>query len=245
MKKKIIISVVAVLILIGIGLTVVLVIHKKNEKVPVVLCQWNNDEAEYTVCEVVGEVSYSNLAGIDTVVFTTDMTMDEIIDSNSKDYVETHKVIYYFKQRDAAIFFNDNNYYYILEIENGIYEAGGLWGNWEEDGFTSADINFPFPNRENFFDGMYETCKELNYDAIGQYFKLFDFEYLKSFYSRLSDDLYDIDEENQIITVKAYGNTNNIVWEGGMKYEIIIDCKEKTITGPSKDGGTITIPSFD
>lgn len=244
-KKWIIIAAILIIIIVTVIVKIIIPMVKKYQKVPVILNYWNDKKAQYTVCEIYGEVHYSTWDTVDRTTFVTEMTMDEIIETNKDDFLGMYTINYSHEKREAAVFFRDDNYFYIIKDEEegreNIYYTSQLSGKWCADGMHNADIRYPFPDPFHIHDGMVELGKEIGYDYLGEIFNLYSFEDMKEFYSRLSDDLYTIDEENRTITVKAYGNTNNLSWEGGYRYDIIIDFNNRTISGPDTKGGLVEL----
>lgn len=115
-----------------------------------------------------------------------------------------------------------------------------MCAEWSVEGLEVSCIKFPFPERLTFD----ETCNMEGYigkKSFDRIFDEYDFEYMKDFYSRISSDLRVIDEENQIVTIKAYADAKMTSVDSGYLYEIVIDCKNHTITGPTQDGGTLTL----
>lgn len=239
MKKKAIILLVIVVCVV-LAFALIKIHNKKEPDKDVLINNWNDKKAEYPVCKIYGEIG--KLSVLDCkLLFETEMSMEEIIETNKDAYVTTEMKYFYLSGSEAAIFFNNNNYYYVLEQgrKDNCYRAGNLCAQWSVDGFHTANIRFPFPEVEIFEENLVKDS------SIREYFtRIFDnysFEYMKDFYSRISSDLCTIDEENQTITIKAYANTENISWDSGYLYEIVIDCKNRSITGPMQDGGTYTL----
>lgn len=246
MKKrtKDVILISSILVAIIAGIIVTLIISKEKE-VPVVVMRWNGRE-EYTLCEINGEVKPSSIDFTDGTFLRTDMTMQELIDTNSEAFIGMKT---FFKNQEvceAAVFYDKNSYFYIVddrenELSNYNYFADSLYARWSGGGYLYADIKFPFPDAIELRDEALEDSDGYEYYYYVPIFDLHDFYEMKEFYSRFSDDMYSIDEENQIITVKAYGNTNNVAWESGYNYEIVIDCKNRTIAGPGRNGSVMVL----
>lgn len=221
--------------------------NKENEykEVDIISNKWNDIFAEYVFCTVTGKVSFSTGSETGSGYFETDASLEEMISANIEDYIGNGEIHWdgssprkeiKKEPAEAALFFSDDNYYYIFwEKETDVYIMGNLCARWDGGSLHAADIRFPFPEPILFFENISK------YWDIQYIFECHDFEDMKEFYSRISEEYYSVDEENQIIKVKAYGNTYSLSWEGGYRYEIIIDCKNRTITGPTRDGGTITL----
>lgn len=213
------------------------VIKGKN----VYINNWNDLEAEYRLCTVKGRVDDLDFSEC-TISFKTHMSLDEIIETNREDYVGKKDIYFYSFKYEAALFFRNDNYYFIYyNKDNDNYRAGNLCARWTADGLWGANIKFPFPEAQDIYEDYEDLEKEFDIDIMDEIFEKDDFETMKEFYSRLSPEICSIDEENQIITVKAYSNTESISWDSGYLYEIVIDCKNHTITGPTREGGTVTL----
>ncbi|MBQ8281348.1 MAG: hypothetical protein IJZ25_02980 [Lachnospiraceae bacterium] len=241
MRKKKFIIIISVAVIITLLVSLVILFYKRNIKTyPVIMELWNNELRTYTLCSVTGEVQKNTTANDESVTFITEMSMDEIAGEHG-DYVGEMTINYFFKHEKVYVFCASDNYYCVIKGEDNVYTAEPMYGKWQAGGYFSADIRFPFPEPRKFYDEMDYYGKEGGYDIIGDIFELYSFDCFKEFYSRISDEYYSIDEVNQTITLKAYGNTNNISWDSGYYYEIVIDCKNKTISGPGEDDSTIVL----
>lgn len=250
MKKKtkliILMSTIAVITAAGIITALVLIhIHKeKNKEIPVMVSRWNG-EGEYPLCTIVGEAEPSRQAFVYGIYISTSMTMEEMIATNTEAFIGMETIYRDWKPYEAAIFYDNDSYFYIIENTMpkapGYYIADCLYARWAGGNTLYADIRFPFPHAIRLSDEAADDFNGYYYYYHIPIFDLHDFSEMKAFYSRLPDDLYSIDEENQTITVKAYGNTNNVAWESGYKYEIVLDYKNRTISGPTRDGKTIVL----
>ena len=240
MKKKIK-PLIIVFLIVLVFLIIFRIPDRKGPDQRVLLNNWNDLEAQYAVCKISGEVESLSLFKCKRW-FETEMSLDEMIESNKEDYVTTEEKFFHFPEGPVAVFFSNDNYYYILEqgVRENYYEAGNLCAEWSVEGLESSHIKFPFPERLTFD----ETCNMEGYigkKSFDRIFDEYDFEYMKDFYSRISSDLRVIDEENQIVTIKAYADAKMTSVDSGYLYEIVIDCKNHTITGPTQDGGTLTL----
>lgn len=215
------------------------------KKTPVLVSKWNAEDETYKLCTIRGKTDYD--ASDYTAYFKTGLSYEKITESNAEAYLGEKTLVFYRQEYEAAVFFDNDNYYYFYKAKGmeKYYYAGNLSAGWRADRQVRDTLRFPFPDVMSFHDIEHHETedKEFFLEDLAAFFDRHNFEDMKEFYSRLSGELCAIDEENQTITVKAYGKTTdeNGIVESGCIYDIVIDCKNRSVTGPGKDGSPYTI----
>lgn len=106
------------------------------------------------------------------------------------------------------VFMNNNHYFFIRQEDMGVVIYDGM-RSWENDGFTFA---VHMPCVEDFFDKV-EVFVPWE-ASVG----LSSYEDLLNYYSRLSDTVYEIDDQNKTLYLSIYNES--LGWmDSGVKLE--------------------------
>ena len=136
--KKTAIILVAIVLLISLA-TVFIVIFNNNKKQKVYVSNWDGTDNRYAICEINGSDSVNPCFGECWTGFTTDMTLDEIVETNQKDYIKDVTYVYDGLKKSAKLFFHNNNYYVIYyEKEFNLYYTRCCHGTMQDEEYNMA-----------------------------------------------------------------------------------------------------------
>lgn len=235
MKKKTIAIIVSIVVLGIIGILAVLIVQgNKNKEQLVYVSNWDGMENRYAICAISGEDSITTYFGECWTGFKTDMTLDEIAETNKADFV---KDIVFGEQglkKSAKLFFNNNNYY-VIYCEEGTdtYFARCCCAVIEDGGIR--DVYVPMPVHTIISDEIAGVSKAFGENLVDELYGLCSFEEACEFYERYTNNYITIDKENQTITVPGYKVQTNSIAED----YLIMDWKNKTYTYTDSDGKII------
>lgn len=203
---------------------------------------WNDPHASYIVCDakVNGEVTvmYRDC----TVAFESDSKKEDIVATNKEDYLGEITYIDDCLEFPASLFYHDNNYYVLFyDEDHEFYWVQNCYLDYSYK-VSSTDIYVPSPVYLNVSENVIQYYVE-DYDEnmLDHLFDNCTFEEAKEFYSRLSQEYVEIDEEKKQITVDGYALGKQKIIDKC----ITIDFAKREIIGIDEEGNYNTITGME
>ncbi len=231
--KKTAIILVAIVLLISLA-TVFVVIFNSNKKQKVYVSNWDGTDNRYAICEINGSDSVSTCFGECWTGFTTDMTLDEIVETNQKDYIKDVTYLYDGLKKSAKLFFHGNNYYVIYyEKEFNLYYARCCHGTMQDEEYNI--VYFPSPVETIISKDIADSLKKDGENLVNEFYDYCSFDEACDFYKRYIGSNIKINKTIQTISVPGYDVRKNKFIEN----YITMDWKNKLYTYKNQDGKDI------
>lgn len=166
--------------------------------------------------------------------FSSDMKKSEIINSNKENYIG--EITYYDQgdERQADLFYSNDNYYIIYEDFEGEYMVKNCYMGFDMDG---RQVYFPSPTS---IDVSYETfslSQEFDENELDYLYDTCIFEQAEEFYGRISEEYVSIDREKKKITLDGYD-----IWDDVMVEDAItLDFDNRIVILTRTDGSRIAL----
>lgn len=238
MKKKYIIMVIAIviaLLMLIFWFTGTNVMKKKVE-----LNYWNDPYARYMVCKAKITDKVYNSYTYCSATLETGLTKDEIVETNKEDYIGEITFIDECLEHSASLFYHNNNYYVLYYDEiNKFYRIQDCYLAYQYK--ISSDVYIPSPVYLNISEECIQMDIENGCNTLDYLFDNYSFEEAKEFYSRLSEEYVEINEEKSQIAIDGYAVRTKEMRDKC----IIIDFANRVILGLDEQGNYNTITGIE
>ena len=236
MRKKIVLLSIIIVVIV---LTVVIIDeqHKKDADEEsgvlkdVVVYNWNGLNKEYIIAHTTGKTGHDSTYC--KSYMSVDKSFDELKGENDDCIGEFTYHLCDYDDYEGLMFYDNNNYYciYKTEYEKNNYSIRNMYSV-----VTIHNIIYvPTIMEINLSEAIVNGRRDEKMDYTDIFFDYYTYDEIKEFYMRMSEDYYDIDEENKKISVRGYDVRNRVYVDNCLTF----DFNSKTITGLDSDGTAV------
>ena len=237
MRKKIVLLSIIIVVMVVITVVIIDEQHKKDADEEagvlkdVVVYNWNGLNKEYIIAHTTGKTGHDSTYC--KSYMSVDKSLDELKGEND-DCIGEFTYHCDCTEYEGLMFYDDNNYYciYKTEYEKNYYSIRNMYSKVTIHNKTYV----PTIMELDISEGIIKIYREkFDEDYTDIFFDYYTYDEIKEFYMRMSEDYYDIDEENKKISVRGYDVRNNVYVDNCLTF----DFNSKTITGLDSDGTAV------